>query len=85
MGMMGDMYDGLKPKDLERFSLKVLSGDRERGGGGGGDNKSSTSGFGIKQCFVSHLIFITVPLHPESFLHFTLEVFNFNHRYLLFH
>lgn len=28
MGMMGDIYDGLKPKDLERFSLKVLSGDR---------------------------------------------------------
>lgn len=33
MGMMGDIYDGLKPKDLERFfSLKVLSGDREGGG-----------------------------------------------------
>lgn len=28
MGTMGDMYDGLKPKDLERFSLKILSGDR---------------------------------------------------------
>lgn len=55
MGMMGDIYDGLKPKDLERFSLKILSGDRERGVGG--NNKSSTSGFSIKQCFVSHLIF----------------------------
>lgn len=40
MGTRGDVYDGLKPEDLELLSFILLSRERSRGEGGGGQYQS---------------------------------------------